>query len=313
MIKLRPEVVVIAAETDAWRGPVEALFSGKIESLTLDPALPLPEALDRQAIRVMVASPHDAKVLAPYFPNLEWIQSTWAGVDSLAGQVPMSVSVTPLRGVFGQAMSEFVLGWILSLERNIIERATAKTWDASPETGVRGKTMGILGTGSIGCAIAAAVKPLGIKCRGLNTSGSQTEGFARCFKSGDVQFFEGLDYCVSVLPKTEATNHVLGEAAFAAMSNKAIVINIGRGNAVDDEALLRALDTNTISTAVLDVFTTEPLPNYHRFWQHPRVHVTSHTAAPTAIDLVATAMKDNFERYLAGDALEDLFVASKGY
>ena len=91
------------------------------------------------------------------------------------------------------------------------------------------------------------------------------------------------------------------------------MINVGRGNAIDDDALLHALDNNSLRAAVLDVFTTEPLPEDHRFWQHPRVHITSHTAAPTAIDLVAIAMADNLERYLAGDTLEGLFVEAKGY
>jgi phosphoglycerate dehydrogenase-like enzyme len=260
-----------------------------------------------------VASPQDAKTFAPYFPNLQWIQSTWAGVDALTGHIPESVSITPLRGVFGQAMSEFVLGWILGLERNIIERARSSSWDATPETGVRGKLMGILGTGSIGSAIAEAVKPLGIKCQGMNSSGLPTAGFTQCFESNDLQFFEGLDYCVAVLPKTQATDHILSSRAFDAMSDQAIVINVGRGNAIDDDALLHALDNNNLRAAVLDVFTTEPLPEGHRFWQHPRVHITSHTAAPTAIDLVAIAMADNLERYLAGDTLEGLFIEAKGY
>ena len=313
MTALRPEIILIAGEADVWRGPVEELIAGRIDSLAIDPDADLPEYLDSHAVKVMVASPQDAKKFVPDFPNLEWIQSTWAGVDALAGHIPESVSLTPLRGVFGQAMSEFVLGWILGLERNIIERAHSKSWDATPEAGVRGKTMGILGTGSIGSAIAEAVKPLGIKCQGMNSSGLPTAGFTECFESNDRQFFEGLDYCVSVLPKTAATDHILSADAFDAMSDEAIVINVGRGNAIDDDALLHALDNNSLRAAVLDVFTTEPLPQDHRFWWHPRVYITSHTAAPTAIDLVAIAMADNLERYLAGDSLEGLFIEAKGY
>ena len=309
----RPEIVLIAGETDVWRGPVEELIAGRIDLLVVDPNADLPEWLETHAVKVMVASPQDAKTFAPYFPNLQWIQSTWAGVDALTGHIPESVSITPLRGVFGQAMSEFVLGWILGLERNIIERARSSSWDATPETGVRGKLMGILGTGSIGSAIAEAVKPLGINCQGMNSSGQPTAGFSRCYKSNDPKFFEGLDYCVAVLPKTQATNHILSSRAFDAMSDQAIVINVGRGNAIDDDALLHALDNNNLRAAVLDVFTTEPLPEGHRFWQHPRVHITSHTAAPTAIDLVAIAMADNLERYFAGDTLEGLFIEAKGY
>lgn len=313
MITLRPEIVLIASKNDEWRGPVEQLVSERLESLILDPASPLPVALDLLSVKIMVASPEDAKVFAPHFPNLMWIQSTWAGVDALVGHIPKSVSVTPLRGVFGQAMSEFVLGWILSLERNIIERANAKTWDASPEAGVQGKTMGILGTGSIGRAIAAALQPLGIECRGMNSTGGPVPGFQKCFKSGDNAFFTGLDYCVAVLPKTEATNQILGERAFDAMSDDAIVINVGRGNAIDEEALVKALENERLRAAVLDVFATEPLPSTHLFWQHPRIYVTSHTAAPTAVDLVAVAMKRNLGRYLSGETLDGLFVDAKGY
>jgi len=313
MTTSRPQIVLIAGEADLWRGPVEELIAGRIDSLVVDPNADLPAWLETHAVKVMVASPQDAKTFAPYFPNLQWIQSTWAGVDALTGHIPESVSITPLRGVFGQAMSEFVLGWILGLERNIIERARSSSWDATPEKGVRGKLMGILGTGSIGSAIAEAVKPLGIKCQGMNSSGLPTAGFTQCFESNDLQFFEGLDYCVAVLPKTQATDHILSSRAFDAMSDQAIVINVGRGNAIDDDALLHALDNNNLRAAVLDVFTTEPLPEGHRFWQHPRVHITSHTAAPTAIDLVAIAMADNLERYLAGDTLEGLFIEAKGY
>lgn len=313
MTLLTPEIVLIAGKADVWCGPVTDLIDGRVDWLAIDPDVELPETLDSHSVKVMVASPHDAKNFASRFPNLQWIQSTWAGVDALAGHIPKSVSVTPLRGVFGQAMSEFVLGWILGLERNVIKRASAKTWDATPERGVRGKTMGILGTGSIGSAIAKALQPLGVECRGMNSSGLPAAGFIQCFKSNDMQFFKGLDYCVAVLPKTEATDHILSASAFDAMNDEAIVINVGRGNAINDDALLHALDNQRLRAAVLDVFSSEPLPNDHSFWEHPRVYITSHTAAPTAINLVASAMEGNLERYLAGDALEGLFVEAKGY
>ena len=308
-----PEIVLIAGASEAWCGPVSKLVDDHLESAIIDPALSFPEDLDVFSVKIMVASPQEAKVFAPRFPNLQWIQSTWAGIDALVGHLPRGISVTPLKGVFGQAMSEFVLGWILGIERNIIQRANATSWDASAEKGVAGKMMGILGTGSIGSAIAAAVKPLGIQCRGMNSTGKLVPSFDQCFKGGDAQFFKGLDYCVSVLPKTAATDCVLNTQAFAAMKDDAIVINVGRGNAIDNDALLEALDNQTLRAAVLDVFTEEPLADEHPFWQYPQVFVTSHTSAPTAIDLVALAMRDNLHRYLAGDKLEGLYVEAKGY
>ncbi len=313
MRKVRPEIVLIADKTDSWCGPVAQLIGDRIDSLIVNPNASVPATVDVSNVKIMVASPSDAKTFAPNFPNLVWIQSTWAGVDALTGHISPSVSVTPLKGVFGQAMSEFVLGWILSIERNIIERAQATTWNPATERGVKGKTMGILGTGSIGRAIAASVQPLGIKCRGMNSSGAPTPGFIECYESGNSHFFQDLDYCVVVLPKTEATNRILGEREFKLMNDDAIVINVGRGNAIDDEALLQALDRRQIRSAVLDVFAIEPLPNRHPMWEHPRVHITSHTAAPTSTDLVALAMSDNFERYLANQALHGLYDESKGY
>jgi phosphoglycerate dehydrogenase-like enzyme len=309
----KPDIVFIAGTTDAWRRPVERLIDNRLEMMTLDPTESIPEGLNVSSVRIMVSSPQDAKAFAPLFPNLRWIQSTWAGVDALRESIPVGVAVTPLKGVFGQAMSEFVLGWILSIERQIMQRAKAMTWDSRPETGVRDKVMGILGTGSIGSAIAAAAEPLGIRCRGMNSTGESRPGFEQCFKSGDKHFFRGLDYAVSVLPKTPETDHILGASALSVMNKDGVVINVGRGNAVDEDALLTALNNHLIKAAVLDVFDVEPLPEGHPFWQHPRVFVTSHTAAPTAVDLVAIAMKTNLDRYLAGDTLQGIYSEAKGY
>ena len=97
------------------------------------------------------------------------------------------------------------------------------------------------------------------------------------------------------------------------MNNEGVIINVGRGNAVDEDALLSALNSHLLKAAVLDVFDVEPLPEGHPFWQHPRAFVTSHTAAPTAADLVAVAMKTNLDRYLAGDTLQGLYSEAKGY
>ena len=97
------------------------------------------------------------------------------------------------------------------------------------------------------------------------------------------------------------------------MNDDGVVINVGRGNAVNEDALLTALNDHLIKAAVLDVFDVEPLPGEHPFWQHPRIFVTSHTAAPTAADLVAVAMKTNLDRYIAGDTLQSTYSEAKGY
>lgn len=210
-------------------------------------------------------------------------------------------------------MSEFVMGWILALERRILERASSSFWDDRSEDGVLGKTMGILGTGSIGTAIAASARQFGIRCRGLNSDGRSIEGFEACFKTGDHRFFDNLDYVVSVLPKTAATDNAINHDAIQRLSPESIVINIGRGNAIDDVALRSALTDGSVRAAVLDVFRNEPLPDSDAYWNTPNAYITAHTSAPTLERFVARAMSANLDRFLAGQNLLGAFDPSKGY
>ena len=91
------------------------------------------------------------------------------------------------------------------------------------------------------------------------------------------------------------------------------MVNIGRGNAIDDDALLTALKNGVVGAAVLDVFREEPLPKAHPYWQQPNVYITSHTSAPTLQRFVAQAMAPNLDRFIAGHDLQGTFDASKGY
>ena len=91
-----PDIVFIAGTHDAWLGPVERLIDNRLEMMTLDPTQSIPQGLDVSSVQIMVASPQDAKAFAPLFPNLRWIQSTWAGIDALSQSIPVRVAVTPL-------------------------------------------------------------------------------------------------------------------------------------------------------------------------------------------------------------------------
>jgi phosphoglycerate dehydrogenase-like enzyme len=147
----------------------------------------------------------------------------------------------------------------------------------------------------------------------LNSDGRPMEGFETCFKAGDHRFFDDLDYVVSVLPKTTHTENVVDTDALQRLRPSSILINIGRGNAIDDDALLAALTRGAVGAAVLDVFREEPLPKSHPYWQQPNVYITSHTSAPTLERFVAQAMAPNLARFLAGDNLLGTFDASRGY
>jgi phosphoglycerate dehydrogenase-like enzyme len=307
------DVLLVANGDDEWPAGVIELVGKRLSVVRVNASEKSTSEIDYSSVRILVGGPSNLTSWVDRCPKLEWIQSTWAGVDALAGHIPDGVVVTPLKHVFGQSMSEFVFGWILALERRILDRAQASIWDDTPEMGVLGKTMGILGTGSIGSAVAKTAQHFGIRCRGLNSNGRAVDGFETCFKAGDHRFFDDLDYVVSVLPKTTHTENAIDAEALQRLSPDSIVINIGRGNAIDDDALLTAVANGSVGAAVLDVFREEPLPKSHPYWQQPNVYITSHTSAPTLERFVAQAMAPNLERFIAAKDLLGTFDVSKGY
>ena len=139
------ELLIVGGSSEPWVEVVAALGKEKMAVGIVEPG----QAIDSSSVRILVGAPPDLASRISHCPKLQWVQSTWAGVDALSGFVPSDVQVTPLKGVFGQVMSEFVLGWLLALERNIIKRANAKHWIPDCETGVSGKRLGIMGAGAI--------------------------------------------------------------------------------------------------------------------------------------------------------------------
>lgn len=307
------DALLVAESDDEWPDLVIDLLGQRMSVVRINTSEKTPSDIDCSSVKILVGGPSNLVPWISVCPQLQWIQSTWAGVDALAGHIPAGVVVTPLKNVFGQSMSEFVLGWLLALERRVLDRAQASVWDDTPELGVFGKTMGILGTGSIGSAVAKSAKHFGIRCRGLNSDGRPVDGFEACFKADDHRFFDDLDFVVSVLPKTTHTENAIDQEALNRLSPGSIVINIGRGNAIDDDALLTALKNGAVGAAVLDVFREEPLPKSHLYWQQENVYITSHTSAPTLERFVAQAMATNLERFIAGQDLLGTFDATKGY
>ena len=305
-----PQCLLIARDDDDWTGPVLADAS---ELLPTAIAHPEASSIDTSAVRVLVGGPPDLAHWVPRCPSLQWIQSTWAGVDALTPFLDGGVKISPLRGVYGQAMSEFTMGWILSIHRNILRRATAQAWQPELESGLNEKTIGIMGTGTIGKSVAAAAKAFDMTVRGLNSSGIDVPGFDRCFSSEErLEFAKGVDYLVSILPKTAQTDGIISEALIEQLAPDSTVINVGRGNAVDESALRSGLDNGKLKAVVLDVFDVEPLPQEHWYWAHDRVFITSHTAAPTPSSAVITVFARNLRLFLA-DQPFDTVDATKGY
>lgn len=267
---------------------------------------------------IAFGEPHLLREVLPRLPALKWAQSTWAGVEPLLDpSLPRNYVLTNARGVFGGLMSEFVLAYLLLHERRILQRLEAQKeqrWDASLTGMLRGKVIGLLGVGSIGAELARTAKFFGMTVRGY-TRESETCGQVDRYYHGEgiLEFACGVDYLVCVLPNTPATRQIVSAELLAQLPPHALFINVGRGSAVDESALIQALETGAISGAVLDVFEQEPLPKRHPFWRTKNLFITFHTAAPSFPAEIARVFIENYRRYIAGAPLEHVVDFERGY
>jgi len=267
---------------------------------------------------VLLGDPTRVRDALPRMHGLRWVQLTWAGVEPMLDPgLRRDYVLTNIRGVFGPLMSEYVFGYLLAHERRILARheaARAGRWDATLPGTLQRKTLGLVGVGSIGAHLAATAKHFGMTVRGYTRSSRECPQVDAYFHGADkAGFASGLDYLVAVLPNTLGTRRVVDAAMLGALPSHAVVVNAGRGDTIDDAALVEALNQGRIAGAVLDVFPEEPLPADHVLWRTPNVHITSHTAAPSFPADIVGVFADNYRRFHAGEALRYVVDFERGY
>ncbi len=307
-----PSVLIVGADAARY---FELLQARQLPSAQLSclPDASTPSS-DCGEVEVILGPPDAVAALLPHCPDVRWAQSSWAGVTPLVESGRQNYQLTGLKGVFGEVMSEYVLGWLLAFERNILERARSMVWDNKSDPGLAGKTLGVMGTGSIGQAVATAVQAFGVSVRGLNSSGKAVAPFEACYATDDaLEFAQGLDFLLALLPDLPATTGLVNAQLLNALRPGAIFINAGRANCVDDDAVISALEDRRLRAAVLDVVHTEPLPANDRLWQVENLYITSHTAAPTPDAAVIEVFADNYHRYIAGEPLQHVIDFARGY
>lgn len=266
---------------------------------------------------VLFGDPQSISNVLGDMPNVEWVQSTWAGVTPLLELKRRDYVLTGIKGVFGPQMSEYVIGHLLAIELRISERLReqqAHRWFAEPSGTLRGKRMGIMGTGSIGQAIAELAASFGMTVTGLSRSGRPTRGFDVVHAVDQVnEFLPNLDSLVSVLPHTTETDELLDAARLALLPSHAIFVNVGRANVINDDALVAALGKGALGGAVLDVFDEEPLAADSPLWDTPNLVMTGHMAAVSHPELIVPVFLENYERFAAGQALLHAIDFDQGY
>lgn len=294
---------------------------------TVDQSEPIPEpppwataaasarqrALARAHVLVALHAPDRLPETAP---ALRWIQGIGAGVEQFAkaGARRDRVVVTNASGVSSPSMAEWVVGRLLQVWKRFREADAHQREHAFVRTYGRsfaGSTIGIVGLGAIGCAVADRVRALG--CTVLATR--------RSAKPGDTsphadelhpahRLHEMLARCDAVViaaPATPETHHLIDAAALAALRPDAVLVNVARGSLLDEEALAETLRAGRLAAAVLDVFDPEPLRAESPLWDLPGVYVSAHSSVSVDryMDDVFDLFLDNLERYRSGAPLRN--------
>ncbi len=258
-------------------------------------------------------------------PNLRWVHSRSAGLDRtlFPELVERPVPLTNGSGVFSPSLGEFVLAAILYFAkdfRRMVRNQMAGVWEAFDVMPALGQTVGIVGYGDIGRAVALRVRPLGMKVLGVKRHASPSpaaDPLVEQMYSPDrrIEMISRCDYVVAAAPLTPETRGMIAEPEFAAMKPAAVVINVGRGPVIREEALVSALSQRRIKGAALDVFDHEPLPEGHPFYKLENVLLSPHCAdhTPDWLDRAMQFFIEQFERFQKGEPLMNVVDKKLGY
>ena len=258
----------------------------------------------------------------PAADRLRWIHWSGAGVDAVLfpALVESDVVLTNARGVFDRAMAEYVLGLVIAFAKDLprtLELQQRHAWQHRLTERVQGRRALVVGAGSIGREIGRTLAAFGMRVEGVGRRRREEDrDFARVHASADLDHALGeADYVVLVAPLTDETRGMFGTAQFRAMREKARFINVGRGELVDEQALVRALAAGEIAGAALDVFATEPLPADSALWETPGLLVSPHMSGDFHgyAQALAELFLDNLRRFRAGDDLRNVVDKSLGF
>ena len=253
--------------------------------------------------------------------QLKWIFWAGAGVDSLLFPelVESDVVLTNCRGVFDRSMAEYVLGLVIAFGKHFPESGrlqSQRVWKHRLSEQLLGKEVLIVGAGSIGREIARVLNAFGLKVSGIGRRHREDQDFGVIYAGGELNSrLASADFVVVVCPSTPESRGMFGAAQFLAMKDTARLINIARGEILDEAALLVALRDGKIAGAALDVFTEEPLSEDSPFWDMHNVIVSPHMSADfyEHLDVVAAAFLENLERYRSGVPLLNVIDKRAGF
>ncbi len=260
-------------------------------------------------------------------PSLRWVHSTAAGVERLLTPTARArgLWITNARGVFSRPVAEYVLMMVLAVSRRLpqlLELQAERTWQPLEGRELRDVTLGIVGFGSIGRAVAELAAPFGPRVIAMRRDPTLRPDEPPLPPGVDLRgpgafgdLLGASDFVVLALPLTVETEDLIDDRALALMKRTAWLVNVARGRLIVERALLRALREGRLGGAVLDTFRDDPLPPTSPFYDLPNVILTPHTSwsSGRVLDRSVELFADNLRRFAAGEPLRNSVDAGAGY
>lgn len=289
--------------------------------------LPGHDVLDVRPGQLTLDAPADVFIVRPVdvsetppsgWPwQVKWVQLTSSGIDAYPDWLLEGTPVTTGKGANAEHVAEFVLALVFAAAKHLPGLWVKDAhWRLTPLAPVRGRTLGILGFGSIGQCVARKAVALGMRVLATGRPGQAIADLPGVTAAPDLHtLFAESDHVVLAAPLTAATRGLVDRQVLAQARPGLHVINVARGGLLDHHALLEALDSGRVGRASLDVTEPEPLPAGHPLYRHPHVFLSPHTSAistagcPDLID----AFVANFHRYRARTPLANLVDRVRGY
>ncbi|WP_120521055.1 D-2-hydroxyacid dehydrogenase [Arthrobacter celericrescens] len=254
--------------------------------------------------------------------SVKWVHVSAAGVSQLMFDelVASDVTYTNSRGVLSRAIAEFALGFVLDLAKDAqgsFRLQQQQRWQHRTTRKIQGQSALVVGTGSIGREIARLFRAVGMEVDGAGRTGRSGDAdFGLIYSSRELaQIVRYYDYVVLAAPLTEETRGLVDARVLEAMKATGALINVGRGQLVETDALIAALESGSIAAAALDVVDPEPLPEGHALWGMENVIITPHMCGDTVdyLDDLGKLFVENLRRYCNGEPLENIVDKSLGY
>ena len=256
--------------------------------------------------------------------KLAWMQLHSAGTDGYTkGVLPAGAVLTNASGAYGVAISEHMLGMALTLMKKFPQylrnQQTARWQDEGPVGGFYGATVLVVGLGDIGLEFAKRCRAMGSRVLGIRRVPRETpEGVDAVHGLEDLNaLLPEADVVALCLPSTGATRKLFDADRLACMKRGAVLLNVGRGTAIDQDALCDALESGQIGGAGLDVTDPEPLPADHRLWRMPNLLLTPHVSGgyhfPETLERIVRLSADNLQAFVRGLPLRSIVDFETGY